>query len=326
MQLFSWILIFAFFFTNQIDAKIRLLTFHYNLPELIEIQHKTLKKFIKDDYELIVFNDARDPNTVREINEICNKYNILCVRFEPEWHLIDPLNERLLEWGEDPNIYSHIGSLVFTSEEGNLAVKPRYNHPSIRHCHVIQYALDKFGYDHNDIVGILDGDCFPVRPISLRSLIADNDIVGIKKYVVEDKLDYLWVVFILFNPETIPHKEDLNFHVDLINNKVHDTGSHTYHFLKDHPDAKYFKFQGESSSGFYDWNDKQLKNYGFYSNEIAFIRDLDSLKNFPWPITVEFHVNNHFIHLGNSSFGLPGQREKINCVNRFLERTLNEMR
>ena len=317
MRLFSLVFLFALIFANHIEAKVRILTFHYNLPELIEIQHKTLKEFMKDDYELIVFNDAADPKIEREIKDTCAKYNILCVRFEPAWHQTDPLNEKLIEWGQNPNVYSHIGHLV----EGDGT--PKFNHPSIRHCHVIQYALDHFGYNHDDIVCLLDGDCFPIRPISLKSLLADNDIAGIKKYVVEDQLDYLWVVFTIFNPQTILYKDDLKFHADLINNKVHDTGSHTYHFLKEHPDVKCLKFPGESSSGFYHWNDQELKQYGFYPNEIALIRDLDSLKNFPWPITVEFHVMNHFMHLGNSSFGLPGQREKINCINRYLQSFLN---
>ena len=305
-SLCSVILFLTLFFTNQIEAKVRLLTFHYNLPELLEIQIKTLNNFVQDDFELIVFNDAEDLKIAQKIKETCDKYNILCIRYEQEWHLTDPLNDKFQAWTKDPNIYSHISNF-------------RLNHGSLRHSHVLQYALDHFGYDHDDIVGVIDGDCFPIRPLSLRTLLGDYHIAGIRKYVFEDKFDYLWVVFTIFNPNTIPHKEDLNFNIDLINNKVHDTGSHTYHFLKDHPEVKCLKFPGEQSFGFYSWNARELKKYGFNSAEISLIKDLDSLKNFPWPITVEFHVNNHFMHLGNSSsLYIPGQQEKLKCVHRFV--------
>ena len=313
------ILFFAFFLTTQLEAKIRLLTFHYNLPELIEIQVKTLNKFIEDDFELIVFNDAKDPNVEQKIHETCDKYNILCIRYEPEWHLIDPLNDKFNAWTSDPNIYSHIGRFIPDWPKSHPHL-----HVSVRHCHVLQYALDHFGYHHDDIVGVIDGDCFPIRPVNLRNLINDNHIAGIRKYVVEDNLDYLWVVFTIFNPNTIPHKEDLNFQIDLINNKVHDTGSHTYHFLNDHPDVRCLKFPGEQSAGFYHWNVRELKKYGFNPAEISLIRDLDSLKNFSWPITVEFHVNNRFVHLGNSASNLPGYEEKMNCVRRFLKTIIKE--
>lgn len=288
----------------HLDAKIRILTFHYNLPELIEIQHKTLQKYVSDDYELIVFNDAKDPKIEKEIQDTCNRYGILCIRFEPEWHLRDPLNTLIEEW-ERKKCYSHshIGPII------------PYQHVSVRHCHVLQYALDNFGRNHNDLVVILDGDCFPVRPLSLRSVLGSNAIAGIRKE--QGGIEYLWVVFTIFNPQIIPN--DLSFRIALINNEIHDTGSYTHLFLKNHPEIRWQQFRGGNTSRFYHKTDKHLKKHcGFTSKEIALLRDLDSLKGFPWPITVEFHVHNNFIHLGNSASGLPGAEEKMNCIKRFL--------
>lgn len=303
----------AFILTTSLEAKIRLLTFHYNLPELIEVQHKTLKKYIQNDYELIVFNDAKDAQTENEIQAMCKKYGITCVRFPQELHSASPLNDQILEWANNPEISSVITGLFY----GENTAKTCATQGSIRHCHVIQYALDNFGYNHNDIVALIDGDCFPIRPVNLRKLLGKNDIAGIKK--TEGGVEYLWVVFTLFNPKKVPYKEDLHFNVDVVDNVMHDTGSHTFHYLNNHSDVVCQKFQGESSSSFSHWNDQELTAYGFTPNEISFLRDLDSLKGFPWPITVEFHVNNSFIHLGNSSFGLPGNVEKRACVRRFLQ-------
>lgn len=307
MHLF--ILLLALAFTSHIEAKVRILTFHYNVPELIQIQHETLKKFLQEDYELIVFNDARDLQHKKAIKETCAKLGIRCVRFKSKWHDTDPFNVKVNEWAKDPNLYSHIGEI-------------NSQHPSVRHCHVIQYALDQFGYDHDDLVALLDGDCFLNRPVSFKNLLGNHDIIGIRKE--EGGYEYLWVVFTLFDPRIVPHKEDLKFNLDIINNQIHDTGSHTYHYLNNHPEVFCKKFKVESSSGFYHWSDLDMQNYGFTSNEIKLLRDLDSIKGYPWPITVEFHVNNHFIHLGNSSFGLSGHQEKLDCVKRFVENILKE--
>lgn len=69
---------------------------------------------------------------------------------------------------------------------------------------MIQYALDHYGYDHDDIIVILDGDAFPIRPLNLYHLLADNPIVGIKRLIQEDNMDHLWAPFIAFNPKALP--------------------------------------------------------------------------------------------------------------------------
>ncbi len=290
----------------QLNAKVRILTFHYNLPELIEIQYKTLKKFSKEDFELIVFNDAPLEVLSNQIEETCKKFGILCVRYQQEWHHLNPLNATFISWCVDPNLYSHIGPIYS-------------NHPSLRHCHVIQYALDLFGYNHNDLVALLDGDCFLSRPTSFKKLLGKKSIVGIKKE--QGGYDYLWVVFTLFNPKKVLYIEDLKFDIDIIGNQIHDTGSHTYHYLQ-HPGVTYEKVIGYPSALYYHHTDIALKRKGFTPEEISLFRDLDSLKGFPWPITVELHMNNHFIHLGNSSFGLPGSQEKLIAVKKFVKTIL----
>ena len=63
----------------------KIVTAVVNNPTFIEIQYYTLKKYFKGDYELIVFNDAKDfPDMTngnditikKKIEDICNKLNI----------------------------------------------------------------------------------------------------------------------------------------------------------------------------------------------------------------------------------------------------------
>ena len=54
--LFCNIFLLANVLTTQ--TKVLIFTYSYNKPEFIELQYKTFKKFLLDDHELIVFNDA----------------------------------------------------------------------------------------------------------------------------------------------------------------------------------------------------------------------------------------------------------------------------
>ena len=72
-----------------------------NNPKFIEMQHMTLKRFVKDDYKFIVYNDAKDwpefsnhyDSTVRkEIMKTCERLNIQCINLPNEHHRIPGSN------------------------------------------------------------------------------------------------------------------------------------------------------------------------------------------------------------------------------------------
>lgn len=66
-----------------------------NNPKFIEMQHMTLKRFVKDDYKFIVYNDAKDwedfsnHNDVslkKEIIKTCERLNIECINIPNQHH------------------------------------------------------------------------------------------------------------------------------------------------------------------------------------------------------------------------------------------------
>ncbi len=297
-----WILLFCIAST-QATAAIRLLTFHVNRPDFIEIQHKTFNKFMQDEYELIVFNDAKTPELEAQIREVCEKCGILCIRYEQEWHQLDPLNDRIRQWLIDPKITSSLSFL------GDPSIQP-----SVRHCHVIQYALDHFGYDHDDIVALVDGDLFPIRPIYLRELLSDCSMVGAQR--VMGDIDYFWVIFTAFNPKLMPNKYDLKFNTSVIHNTLHDSGSETYHYLKNNPSVLAHKWTGHSSIAFEGLSTFELQLHGFNDSEIRLTRNLQV------PVPVEFHLDHRFLHFCASSFHYEGYEEKLRWVQKFLDEIL----
>ncbi len=294
-------------------AKIRILTFHFNKPEFLELQCKTLDKFMKDEYELIVFNDAVDPQIERKIEEVCKRYKIQYVRYEQQWHETDPLNDYIYTLLQRQDlIHSHVS---FFGARKDIA-----RNSTLRHSHVIQYALDHFGYDHDDIVVILDGDCFPIRPISLREWFKDHQIIGINRRIEAEDIEYLWVPFVAFDITKLPNKRELKFHPDMINGYFHDTGSHVYHYLNNHPEVSVRRFSGYSSTVFHGYSIIEMRDFGFNFKEALFAQKL------PWPLCVEFQMENCFLHFGASSFGLEGDDVKSRYVVDFLNEILGPAR
>ena len=63
---------------SLIHAKILIYTFACNRPDFIRIlqEYITFTKFLKEEFELVVFNDAREEGMKQEIDSMCKKYDI----------------------------------------------------------------------------------------------------------------------------------------------------------------------------------------------------------------------------------------------------------
>ena len=298
--------------SSQSFAKIRILTFHYNHPEFIVLQHRTYSKFFENEYELIVFNDARDPKEEEGIRKTCEQCGLQCIRFEQAWHLTSRLNEEFSKISQDPSMsYSWIGGLLPEDFD---------KQPSLRHSHVVQYALDNFGYNHDDIVVIADADIFPIRPFNLRDWIRRYDILGLKRVKQNGNthIEYLWPVFVAFRPKELPNLDDFRFSVDLINGVIDDTGSHTYHYLRRNPQVCVYMCTGYLNGAFTNQSSNKIKKYGFNDREIDLIHALP--KNLHSQI--EFHLSQHFLHFSGFTFNYDGHDEKFECMKNFLEKIL----
>ena len=122
-------------------AKILIITHAYNRPDFIELQCLTFQKFLLDEYEFVVFNDAPPGFIHNWIKQECQSLGVCCFTIPQELH-VDPLNI------------------------------------SERHCVAIKYSLDFVGYRHDGIVAFFDSDLFLIRPLSIEDLMSDVDIVS----------------------------------------------------------------------------------------------------------------------------------------------------
>ena len=181
------LLLINLYFVSLTSCKVLIFTFAYNHPDFIELQHKLFQKFLKDEYEFVVFDDSKDNNITNEINLVCQKNNIKHVKIPQEVH-------------DRP--YLHRVSKPWWLSE--------HNAPSVRNCNVVQYALDTVGFDHNDLLILLESDVFLIKEFSFVEYMQNYDLSGYDRSIEysdnKKNLDFLWIGLIYINMRTLPNK------------------------------------------------------------------------------------------------------------------------
>jgi len=203
MKLKYHLILLIFVNVSSFATDVLIITHAYNQPDFIEMQIKGFKKFLADDYEFVVFNDARNPQIRKQIEIICGNYNIQCIGIPQEIHD----RPYLQRWPGENN-----------------------NYPSVRHSNGIMYSLHKLGFNHDGIVCIIDSDMFLIKPFSITKFLDKFDIAALNQF--PGPINYLWPGLAFMNMKTMPNKETINWNCGRVNNTVVDTDGQTYHYLK----------------------------------------------------------------------------------------------
>ncbi len=296
---FSLMIIFLVF---SIQSKVLLYTYAYNRPDFIEIQHKTFKKFLKDEYEFVVFNDANTLEMVQKIAQTCKKLGIECIRIPQEIH-------------DQPYLKRWPGE--------------SYHHPAVRNCNVVQYSLDQYGFNHDDILVLLDSDVFLIKEFDIRNFMHGYDIAGLGQSKAKNKR-YLWIGLVFLNMPKLPNKRELNFNCGKVDGVSVDAGGHSYYYLQKYPQVMTNFFGGihvthlkcdrcqKNKVMLCKHNTQKLKKCGFVDHEIQFIQT--GIHN------AEFFLNNSFLHYrGGTNWDCKSSeyhRIKTHLLNNFINEIL----
>ena len=217
VRLFLMILVFSRI--HLFSEKVLIITSAYNREDFIEIQFNTFKKFLKDDYEFVVFNDAIKSSKKKEIKSKCKELGIKCI-----------------------NIPQHIHELPYLERIPGDGYG--FQDPSVRNSTVVQYALNTLGFKHDGIVAIIDSDMFLVREFSLVEYMRERPIAGLAQVQEENgiKIPYIWIGLAFLDIPNLPDAETINFNCGKIKNIKVDAGGYTYYYMNKHLDVpvKYF--------------------------------------------------------------------------------------
>jgi hypothetical protein len=263
-----------FLMVMPLYSQVLVITHAFNRPDFIPYQYFTFKKFLKDDYKFVVFNDARDMHHKKSIEDVCNMLGIDCIRIPQAVHD----RPYLKRWpGED------------------------YNHSVVRCANVVQYSLDVLGFDHNGIVMIIDSDMFLVKPFSLESFMTDNkiDIAGV--YQGRQGIKYLWNGIVFMNMNTLPNRRTLDWNCGKVEGVSVDVGGQTHYYLKYNPHINVHYIQQIHSDGLIcnmcrerhnakcSHNDEILMKYNITDEKtVKFLK--------AGPVNIEFFHNESFLH------------------------------
>jgi hypothetical protein len=190
-------------------APVLIITHAYLRPDFIEIQNKTFKKFLKDDYEFVVFNDARDPSLRSEIASLCKKLSLRCIEIPQAIHDRPYLKRSAYE---------------------------DRNHACVRCANVVQYSLNELGFKYDGLVAIIDSDMFLIKDFSIAQYMADHDLAGVAQS--RGNVHYLWNGIVFFNMNTLVDKETIDFNCGQINGNPVDVGGYTYYYFQKHPEVR----------------------------------------------------------------------------------------
>lgn len=217
--------------TKPFNEKVLIITYSYNEPSFLVLQQKTFKKFLKDPYEFLVIDDAKDETMAKEIETTCNKLGLTHLRFPQHLH---------------------------TDQ-----------YPTIRHTECIKFSLDQRAFDHDGIVIIIDSDMFLIKDLCARDYMAGNHLVALSQ--CRDHVHYISpaIVFIE-DTATAPNKRTMDFRPGWIEGKPCDNGGHMYFYIKNNPSLKtwYFGNGGLQTSGL-PKDPQKLKALG-YSDPFIF--------------------------------------------------------
>lgn len=204
-------------FASQIKQKVLIMTPTSNHPEFIAMQDKAFKKFFKDDYEFVVFNDALEDHITQGIFKMCASLNIRCIRVPQE----------------------------------NRIVGHAYSWASYRHGQAIDYMMQTMGFNHDGIVVLIDSDMFPIKEFSVNKFLKGYDIAGLSRGIRGETTEYLWAGLIFFRMNTLPSRETMSFQVDDKTDIPLDSGGALSHYFYANPSIKrlFFKQKGRLHLG-----------------------------------------------------------------------------
>ncbi len=298
-------------------GKILIITHACNRPDFIEIQYKTFKKFLLNEYTFVVFNDAIDQEVYQGIDSICKKYAIPCYAI-PQ--------------------HIHTRPYLHRPEVGT------YSNPqkaSARNCTVVQYSLDILGFEHDDIVVIIDSDLFLVRPFNLEAYMEGHQVatfyrsccdLGMEcgyKHPGLPEMKFFWIGLTFLDMKQLKRKEAINFNCGTIDTIDMDAGGHTYYYAQGTSElkvqsinrhrhleliCKYCTYHQRPTC---KHNAHTLERIGFTERQIKLIQELPLAYNYHWNRNVEFFLDGTFVHYrcGSNYTDMPPEYiEKKNKV------------
>tara|TARA_R110000751_G_scaffold80304_2_gene162132 strand:- start:381 stop:1208 length:828 start_codon:yes stop_codon:yes gene_type:complete len=232
----------------------------FNRPDFLDLQARLFDKFLLDDeYQLNVLDDSQEKHITEKMKIVSDHRNIKYYKTPSEW-------ER------------------YSADKS-----------AIPHCRSVQWMFDTIAKEHhrNDMVMIIDHDCFLVSEFCIYDFIKDYPLAGFPQS--RGTVEYIGMGLIFLNmPKILEMDDDIKFHSGSVKGEVCDAGGNVHHWLSRN-----------------NFPHKRIQlDYGYVDNDIPV--DTDPVARYPGRVPhtfngvdlmsdeldypIEFFANRRFIH------------------------------
>jgi len=194
--------------------KTKIYTFSHNRPDFIELQYQTIKKYLQDDFEFIVFNNEKpgsdggyDPNRISQIDIECKKLNLECIKI-PFDQSLQVLN----------------GELMFTGNQ--------YTGGAAACAYSLSWAWKNIISKDQGISVVIDSDMFLCNPISFQSMMKGYNFAYFPSYRNNLSIMYPWNGIVIVDPKNMPNVQNMSWGPGLVDGTNTDVGGELHYYRK----------------------------------------------------------------------------------------------
>ncbi len=200
---------------------IKFFAFTSNRPDFIELQYKSFKKYLQEDFKMVVFNNSKFDrmHEYEPIEAVCRKYGIETHDVEKDEDLIRRCNET----EKSCTVFNNRGS---------------WSNPNCAGCYACCYVWEKHILKETGNICLLHPDVFLDRPVTLSDYIKDVPLAYIPQTRAGLGGLHMHDALLLADMSKLPDPDQINWWGSLVNGIATDIGGQTYFYFKNHPDLK----------------------------------------------------------------------------------------
>jgi hypothetical protein len=202
---------------------IKLISIEHESPELIELQYRSFKKNLLEDFEFILIDNAQIANNTRVSNQfakLAERIPITHIQVEIDLDLVNEFDS-----AEDSKAR---GFSVFSGD--------RYSTGTIANAYALQWTQKHVISNQSDPTCLMHSDIFMVRPDTLSSYLKELDLAYYSHHV-EEGVSYAWPFFFMMG-SGVQNRESLKWWCGSINGIPVDCGGMSYYFLTENDHLK----------------------------------------------------------------------------------------
>jgi hypothetical protein len=201
--------------------KIKVITTVATWPTALQLQLTGLRKYMKEDFDLIAFIDTpSEPGP----------YNL--------WD--EKLRNKALEYSNEIGVKTYLVPEEIHLKRKDLFPKTKElsgNNANLRASDTLQYAFMNEVLESDSPIMFMDNDMFPVNYFSWYEKMDNNKIIrsvfhSSKARFSKRFVTYLWSGLLFIDSENMPSKEIWSFDCGKINGIRVDVSGQTYHWLE----------------------------------------------------------------------------------------------